>query len=42
VVITRTPGSTSWSASRSPVTAITSIPRSRARLASVAITSSAS
>ena len=42
VAITFTPPSTSWKVSRSPVTSITSMPSSRARVASVAITSSAS
>jgi hypothetical protein len=42
VAITRTPGSISWKRSRSPVTTITSKPWSRARRATVAITSSAS
>jgi hypothetical protein len=42
VAITRTPSSISWKLSRSPVTTITSMPSSRARRASVAITSSAS
>ena len=38
----RTPSSTSWKASRSPVTTITGTPRSLACSVSAAITSSAS
>jgi hypothetical protein len=42
VVMIRTPSPTSWYASRSPVTTITGMLRSRAWVTSAAITSSAS